>query len=546
MGSATAGRSYAAPVSEPWVRFEDEHLLAVAKPAGVTTHRSDTYSQDGMHEWVQRQRPTESLSILHRLDKATSGLLLFGKTPEANRSLAAQFEGRSVAKRYELLVERDDDRPAALRSELPISRREQGKSVELVASTDFELDATGRHLQRLTARPHTGRTHQVRVHAKALGMPIVGDDEHGGVAAARLFLHAAGLRFDHPVVGALELGVERPATFDVALDDDDAGAPTSASTAARVALEARSLLFDPADTNAYLWIDRQHDGFPGVRVERLGGVALVVNYDDSSAPLPDGWLSAWNEVADLRAVYEQRRPRGGGGPARLASGTALDHFEVVELGCRYLIDLQASPTSSGLFLDQRETRRQLRTADLAGRTVLNAFAHTGSLSVAAAMAGAETLSLDLSKRYLDWAAENLRCNDIDPADHDFIFGDAMEWMERLAKKGRTFDLVLVDPPSASTTRHRAAQRWAVDHDLDSLVERAARLCAGGGTLFVSTNLRRMPWPRFIQHIERGLAAGGRQGAIDPRTLPLDHRSGPGDPPYLKAAWVDLDTGGASA
>jgi 23S rRNA G2069 N7-methylase RlmK/C1962 C5-methylase RlmI len=69
------------------------------------------------------------------------------------------------------------------------------------------------------------------------------------------------------------------------------------------------------------------------------------------------------------------------------------------------------------------------------------------------------------------------------------------------------------------------------------------LCAAGGTLFVSTNLRRMQWPRFLEHIERGLAAAGRRGAIDTQTLPLDHRSGPGDPPYLKSAWIELDTDG---
>ena len=79
-------------MAEPWVRFEDEHLLAVTKPAGVNTHRADTHAQDGMYEWVQRHRPAESLSVLHRLDKATSGLLLFGKSPTANRSLTAQFE----------------------------------------------------------------------------------------------------------------------------------------------------------------------------------------------------------------------------------------------------------------------------------------------------------------------------------------------------------------------------------------------------------------------------------------------------------------------
>jgi 23S rRNA (cytosine1962-C5)-methyltransferase len=532
-------------IPEPWVRFEDEHLLAVAKPAGINTHRADAHAQDGMYEWVQRQRPAESLSVVHRLDKATSGLLLFGKTAVANRSLTSQLEQRAVAKRYELLVQRDDHRPDALRCDQPISRRDRGRSVDLPASTSFELEASGLEFQRLAARPHTGRTHQVRVHAAALDMPIVGDSEHGGSDGARLFLHAAGLQLDHPTAGRVELAVDRPASFDLVLACDDPRGATGPSLAALVAHEARALLFDPTDTDAYLWIDRHHDGFAGIRVERLGDVALVLNYDDALAPMPEAWLEALNGTVELRSVYEQRRPRGDGGPARLASGVPRDRFEVTELGCHYLIDLQASPTSSGLFLDQRESRRRLRTSDLTGRSVLNAFAHTGSLSVAAALAGAETLSLDLSKRYLDWAADNMRINDLDPADHDFVYGDAMEWMARFAKKGRTFDLVLVDPPSSSTTRHSGAKRWAVDRDLHALVERAANLCSAGGTLFVSTNLRRMQWPRFMDHIERGLSSAGRQGTVETQTLPLDHRSGPADPPYLKAAWIELDTVGGA-
>ena len=93
----------------------------------------------------------------------------------------------------------------------------------------------------------------------------------------------------------------------------------------------------------------------------------------------------------------------------------------------------------------------------------------------------------------------------------------MEWMERFAKKGRTFDLVLVDPPSTSTTR-RGGRRWVVDRDLHGLVERAAHVCAPGGTLFASTNLRSMDWPRFLDHLERGLAAAGRE-ARDPDAAP---------------------------
>ena len=528
-------------MSEPWVRFEDEHLLAVAKPTGVNTHRADDHAQDGMFEWVQAQRPDDRLSILHRLDKATSGLLVFGKSGAANRSIAAQFEARAVAKRYELLVARDPKRRGRLTCDTPIESDRGGRrgSATLEASTDFERKAAGDRVERFVAKPHTGRTHQVRIHAAELGMPILGDREHGGADAARVFLHAAGLRIEHPTRGPIDVGVDRPASFDRVLEGASADHPP---LAALVALEARAGLFDLNDTDCYLWIDRHLDGFAGVRVERLGSVALVLNYDDArGSPIPDSWLDAWRNAADLTSVYEQRRPRGGGGGvAHLLSGDEQPRFEVTELGARYLIDLEASPTSSGLFLDQREARRRLSTSDLGGSTVLNVFAHTGSLSVAAARAGAETLTLDLSPRYLDWARENLRANAIDPADHDFIYGDALEWMDRLARKGRTFDVVLVDPPSSSTTGKRGKTRWVVERDLHDVVARGADLCAPGGLLYVSTNLRRMTWPRFLEHIETGLDRAGRAGTVETRTLPLDHRSGPGDPPYLKAAWIRFD------
>lgn len=527
------------------MRFEDEHLLAVAKPAGVNTHRADEHGQDGMYEWVQAQRPGKRLSILHRLDKATSGILVFGASTEANRSVASQFERRTVAKRYELLVGRGDGRRRHLTCDEPIdpSRRDgRGPGGKLLdASTDFERRSVGDRFERYVAKPHTGRTHQVRIHAAALGMPVLGDDEHGGPAGARLFLHAAGLRLEHPITGSFDLAVPRPDSFDRVLDG---AAPDHSGIAASVALEARSLLFDPADTDCYLWIDRHHDGFDGVRVERLGDVALVLNYDGSGAPLPSTWLDAWAGVVDPVAIYEQRRPKGGGGgPAQRLRGEDRSRFVVTELGRRYQLDLEASSTSSGLFLDQRETRRRLLAADLRDRTVLNVFAHTGSLSVAAATSGAETLTLDLSPRYLDWARENLRLNDLDPDDHDFIYGDALDWMDRLARKGRTFDVVLVDPPSSSTSgkrRGKGSGRWTVERDLHDLVERAARLAEPGGSIYVSTNLRRMTWPRFLEHLATGLGAAARSGSVSTRTLPLDHRTGPGDPPYLKGAWIALD------
>src|SRR5205823_1452835 len=131
--------------------------------------------------------------------KATSGLLVFGKTATANQALARQFEDRSVAKRYELLVAHDTDRPAAMHCDRPIGPD------RLEASTDFDRGAAGTTVDRYDALPHTGRTHQVRVHAAALGMPILGDADYKGAPAPRLFLHAAGLSLDHPVSGPLDL-----------------------------------------------------------------------------------------------------------------------------------------------------------------------------------------------------------------------------------------------------------------------------------------------------------------------------------------------------
>lgn len=518
-------------MSEPWVCFEDAHLLAVHKPSGVTTHRADDHAQDGMFDWVRRLRPEVRLSILHRLDKGTSGLLLFGKSPEANRALSAQFADRRVDKRYELLVPRDDQRRADLRCDDDVESGGAPRS----AATDFSLMASGPSLQRFEARPHSGRTHQVRVHAAALGMPILGDADHGGAPAPRLCLHAASLGIEHPDGHTLDLSAERPASLDVLLSSHE---PDAARLAASVAVEARTILFDPFDTDAHLCIDRHHDGFPGVRVERLGEVAFVVDHRHDPNPLPTAWVDAWSEALGAQAVYAQRRPSHGEG-ARLLRGSPREQLEVRELGLRYLVDLRASATSTGLFLDQRETRRELLAAPLAGASVLNVFAHTGSLSVAAAAAGATTLSIDLSRRYLEWARENLRLNGHDPNDHDTIYGDALDWMSRLAKKGRTFELVLVDPPSTSTPR-RGSHRWSVARDLHALVEQAARLCSPGGRVYVSTNMGRLGWARFLDQIDQGLAAAGRSATVDTRTLPLDHRSGSGDPPYLKAAWIDLD------
>ena len=91
----------------PCVIFEDEHLLVVHKPAGWNTHAPGPHAGEGIYDWLRHREPRwATLAILHRLDKETSGVLVFGKTPAANRSLTEQFTERRVRKKYLLLTDR--------------------------------------------------------------------------------------------------------------------------------------------------------------------------------------------------------------------------------------------------------------------------------------------------------------------------------------------------------------------------------------------------------------------------------------------------------
>ena len=193
--------------------YEDDYLLVVDKPSGVlsTPGRIEEYSV----EKVMQQRYPGSL-IGHRLDMGTSGLLVVCKSLETYRPLQEQFIRHEVRKKYIALLERPDAAHAPLPMKgtisLPLRPDPMNRPRQVVdpehgkrAVTDYELmgDAGTRCLVALY--PHTGRTHQLRIHCAhpdGLGRPIVGDELYGTPAASRLMLHAAEIWLRHPVTGA--------------------------------------------------------------------------------------------------------------------------------------------------------------------------------------------------------------------------------------------------------------------------------------------------------------------------------------------------------
>ena len=191
----------------PCVIFEDEHLLVAAKPAGWNTHAPSPFAGEGLYEWLKNREPRwASLAIIHRLDKETSGVLVFGKTPLANKSLTEQFTARAVHKKYLLLTDKPVP-PQGFTVKSPLLRVGEKYASRLggePAETQFkhrpdsELKIENSKLKTVSVSPLTGRTHQIRVHAAESGFPILGDTLYGGTPSSRVFLHAGEIEFQHP------------------------------------------------------------------------------------------------------------------------------------------------------------------------------------------------------------------------------------------------------------------------------------------------------------------------------------------------------------
>ena len=182
--------------------YQDKDLLAVNKPSGVASQRTPYQLKGTLEYWVgeefARQGIKEPVRVVHRLDRGTSGLMLFPKHRQAAAWLSELFKQGDIQKRYLALVAGEPEAQSWL-SDGAIGKLGSARwgimSEGRTALTDFHLLATADGLSLVEAFPRTGRTHQIRVHLAAAGLPIVGDVTYGGLVSERLMLHCVGLQF---------------------------------------------------------------------------------------------------------------------------------------------------------------------------------------------------------------------------------------------------------------------------------------------------------------------------------------------------------------
>jgi len=216
------------------VRFEDEDVVVIDKPAGMVVHPAPgnwtgtlVNALKGRGEALANAGDPGREGIVHRLDKETSGLLLVAKTDRAHRVLGAAMAARQISRRYAVLcwghlvqervfVERPIARDPRDRKRMAVVETGKPAKTALVRLARFDVG------DLLRAHLFTGRTHQIRVHLASIGHPVVGDDTYGGGGGRRLvglppkrhFLHAAWLLFKHPVTGA-EIDLRSPLPADL-------------------------------------------------------------------------------------------------------------------------------------------------------------------------------------------------------------------------------------------------------------------------------------------------------------------------------------------
>ncbi len=268
------------------------------------------------------------------------------------------------------------------------------------------------------------------------------------------------------------------------------------------------------DTDAWRLVNGEGDGLPGLTIDRYGQHLMVQLYTAAWQPHLPLLTKVLQQLLSPAGIYLKKRPQetrtlaAAGDSKRYSSllaGRPLPGRQPVrEHGLEFLVDLEEG-LNTGIFLDQRDNRQDLR-ARAEGKRVLNLFAYTGAFSVAAAAAGAvRVTSVDAAGGYLDWAKDNFSRNRLPVRDHEFIVGDCFAVLADLQRRQQHFDLIMMDPPSFSTT---GKSRFTTRRGTAELVAAALPLLPAGGLLITSSNHQKTDLPDYLKELRRGALQGG--------------------------------------
>jgi len=296
----------------------------------------------------------------------------------------------------------------------------------------------------------------------------------------------------------------------------------------QAAIDLREQYLDLSGTNAYRLVNAEGDGLPGLTVDRYADYLMIQLYCEGWRPHLKLITAILQELVHPTGIYEKARPQNtreleavsdSKNYGRLLAGSPVpQRLEVQENSLNFMVSLEQG-LNTGLFLDQRQNRRNLMPR-VHGKRFLNLFAYTGAFSVAAAAAGAsQVTSVDVSASYTDWNRANFGANRINPKQHRFLVGDCQAKLVELAANKERFEVILMDPPSFSTT---AKGRFTTRGGTSDLVAACLALLVDGGLLICSSNHQKTDLADYLKELRRGaLQAGCELRVIEQQGQPAD-------------------------
>lgn len=287
----------------------------------------------------------------------------------------------------------------------------------------------------------------------------------------------------------------------------------------RQAKEKRKSYYQDDLTTAFRLFNQEGDGFGGLTVDLYGDYAVFSWYNSYVYQIRQTISEAFRQVfPEVLGAYEKIRFKGlDYESAHVYGQEAPDFFTVLENGVLYQVFMNDG-LMTGIFLDQHEVRGSLVDGLAMGKSLLNMFSYTAAFSVAAAMGGAsQTTSVDLAKRSRELSQAHFQANGISTDDHRFVVMDVFEYFKYAKRKGLTYDVIVLDPPSFARNKK---QTFSVAKDYHKLISQSLEILNPGGIIIASTNAANVSRQKFTEQIDKGFAGRSYQ-ILNKYGLPAD-------------------------
>ena len=287
----------------------------------------------------------------------------------------------------------------------------------------------------------------------------------------------------------------------------------------RQAKEKRSAYYQDDLTTAFRLFNQEGDGFGGLTVDLYGDYVIFSWYNSYVYQIRKVISEAFRQVfPEVLGAYEKIRFKGlDYESAHVYGQEAPDFFTVLENGVLYQVFMNDG-LMTGIFLDQHEVRGSLVDGLAMGKSLLNMFSYTAAFSVAAAMGGAiQTTSVDLAKRSRELSQAHFQANGLSTDDHRFVVMDVFEYFKYAKRKGLTYDVIVLDPPSFARNKK---QTFSVAKDYHKLISQSLEILNPGGIIIASTNAANVSRQKFTEQIDKGFAGRSYQ-ILNKYGLPAD-------------------------